>query len=88
MTHLLPILAGIGAAIIWFVILDMPFRIKLLFGIKPWKSIKGLDCLFCATFWLVLLSVGLHYYLQVPEIITTFLAIIAITKLYTNLIEK
>lgn len=86
-TPILPILAGIGLAIIWYYIVDMPFRIKLLLRLKPHRPVKGLDCLFCTATWFSVASVALHHYLTVPNFISIFLAIIAMTKLYTYLIE-
>jgi len=81
-------LAGIGFAIIWYYIIDMPFRIKLLLRIAPHRPVKGLDCLFCTATWFSVASVAAHYYLPIPNFITIFLAIIAVTKLYTKIIER
>ena len=82
------ILSGTGLAVLFHYVLNAPMRLKILFGIKPWKSVKALDCFFCTTFRFVLLALLVHHYFFIPKLIVYLLSAISISKLYATWLQR
>ena len=71
-------ISSIGIAIILVDILSLGSRIKKLFKIDPYKSIKPFDCITCMAFWSSVILSVIYYETELQLLTSASLTLIGV----------